>query len=228
MPNPVFGPKTFAYLRDLAANNDRAWFDAHLADYEAQVREPALAFIEAMAVELPFISTHFTAIPRKVGGSLMRVYRDTRFARDKTPYKTNVGIQFRHEAGKDVHAPGYYVHLAADECFVGVGLWRPDAPALGRIRDLIVETPEAWIAARDNPEFRKHFALGGESLSNAPRGYPKDHPLLSDLRRKDFIAMSIFTQTQATGNKLQPLVLERMRAATPLMRFLCKAVELPF
>ena len=85
MPNPVFGPKTFAYLRDLAANNDRAWFDAHLADYEAQVREPALAFIEAMAVELPFISTHFTAIPRKVGGSLMRVYRDTRFARDKTP-----------------------------------------------------------------------------------------------------------------------------------------------
>ena len=224
----AFTIETFHFLDELTLHNERDWFEAHKNRYETHVREPALAFIRAMAAPLAELAPLFKAEDRKVGGSLMRVHRDTRFANDKTPYKTNVGIQFRHEAGKDVHAPGYYVHLAADECFVGVGLWRPDAPALGRIRDLIVETPEAWIAARDNPEFRKHFALGGESLSNAPRGYPKDHPLLSDLRRKDFIAMSIFTQTQATGNKLQPLVLERMRAATPLMRFLCKAVELPF
>ena len=79
----------------------------------------------------------FRAEPRKVGGSLMRVFRDTRFSRDKTPYKTNIGIQFRHALGKDVHAPGFYVHIATDECFFGAGCWHPEADALGKIRDTI-------------------------------------------------------------------------------------------
>ena len=119
-PGPYFTSRTFRFLRKLAANNDRDWFQANKARYESNVREPCLAFIRAFRKPLERISPFFVASDRRVGGSLMRVYRDTRFSRDKTPYKTNVGIQFRHELGKDVHAPGFYVHIAAGECFLGV------------------------------------------------------------------------------------------------------------
>jgi uncharacterized protein (TIGR02453 family) len=100
---------------------------------------------------MPSISAHFLAQSRKVGGSLMRVYRDTRFSRDKTPYKTNIGIQFRHELGKDVHAPGYYLHIAPNECFAAIGLWHPESSALFKIRQAIADKSEAWRAARDEP-----------------------------------------------------------------------------
>ena len=112
-----FQPTLLAFLRDLKANNNRDWFNAHKPDYEQLVREPALGFISAMGPPLAKFAPMFVAVPRKSGGSLMRVYRDTRFSRDKTPYKTNVGIQFRHEYGKDVHAPGYYFHIDPDQVF---------------------------------------------------------------------------------------------------------------
>ena len=102
-----------------------------------------------MGERLPGISKHLTAIPKRSGGSLMRVYRDTRFSRDKTPYKTNIGIQFRHEQGKDVHAPGLYFHLDRNECFLGVGMWHPEREALAAIRQAIVDDPKAWRRVRD-------------------------------------------------------------------------------
>src|SRR5918992_6326144 len=108
---PSFTPDLFAFLRELAANNDREWFAANKTRYVADVQEPALAFIEDVGVRLPEVSGHFVADARTVGGSLFRIYRDTRFSKDKTPYKTHVGIQLRHESGKDVHAPGFYLHL---------------------------------------------------------------------------------------------------------------------
>ena len=138
----MFSEATFAFLADLAANNNRAWFEANKPRYEALVREPALDFIEAMGQQLAVFAPHFRADARKLGGSLMRVYRDTRFARDKTPYKTNIGIQFRHDLGKDVHAPGFYVHVSEYECFLAVGCWRPESDALARIRAYIAEKPE--------------------------------------------------------------------------------------
>ena len=103
--NP-FGCGLLKFLRALDRNNDSQWFEAHKDDYEGEVREPALAFIRKMERHVHRISPHLTAKPTKVGGSLMRVHRDVRFSKDKRPYMTNVGIQFRHEAGKDVHAPG--------------------------------------------------------------------------------------------------------------------------
>ncbi|MDP1732873.1 MAG: TIGR02453 family protein [Sulfuritalea sp.] len=101
----MFSKATFRFLDELAANNDRGWFEANKPRYEELVREPALDFITAMAEPLAKFAPHFRAEPRKMGGSLMRVFRDTRFARDKSPYKTNIGIQFRHELGKDVLSP---------------------------------------------------------------------------------------------------------------------------
>ena len=228
MNDHYFTKQTFNFLSTLAANNNRVWFEEHKQDYENFVRMPALDFIADMADELPAISMHFRALPKKVGGSLMRVQRDTRFSRDKTPYKTNIGIQFRHEVGKDVHAPGYYVHVAPGECFVGVGLWRPDADALFKIREGIVKNGEAWVAARDNKDFRKHFALEGDALANAPRGFAKDHPLVQDLKFKDFIGLARMSDADTRARNFRARTAERFRQAAPYMRFLCEALELRF
>lgn len=228
MTDRYFTKQTLAFLSALAENNKREWFEAHRQEYEDFVRTPALDFISDMSDEMPAISRHFLAQPKKVGGSLMRIYRDTRFSKDKTPYKTNVGIQFRHEVGKDIHAPGYYLHIEPGECFVGIGLWHPDAEALFKIREAIAQNGDAWLAARDDSTFRKHFTLGGDSLANAPRGFAKDHPLVEDLRRKDFICLAPLSAATVISKNLRTQVVERFRQAAPYMRFLCKALELRF
>jgi len=228
MPDRYFTRQTFTFLSSLADNNTRVWFEEHKQEYEDFVREPALDFISNMDNELRAISKHFRAVPKKVGGSLMRIYRDTRFGRDKSPYKTNIGIQFRHEVGKDIHAPGYYVHIAPDECFVGVGLWHPEADVLFKIREGILKNGDAWVAARDNKAFNIHFSLEGDMLTNAPRGYAKDHPLVEDLKRKDFIGLASLSKTEVNSANFRKLVAERFKQAGPFMRFLCGAVELQF
>ncbi|GAB4119351.1 MAG: DUF2461 domain-containing protein [Sideroxydans sp.] len=228
MSDRHFSQQTFAFLAALAQNNNRVWFEQHQQEYEDLVRSPALDFIRAMSDEMPAISPHFLAQPKKMGGSLMRVYRDTRFSKDKTPYKTNIGIQFRHKLGKDVHAPGYYLHIAPGGCFIGVGLWHPDADALFKIRETIVQDGKAWLAARDDAAFCKHFTLEGDSLANAPRGFEKDHPLVADLKRKDFIGLATMRTKTVVSSKLRAQVAERFRQAAPFMRFLCQALELRF
>ncbi|MGI9257968.1 MAG: DUF2461 domain-containing protein, partial [Gammaproteobacteria bacterium] len=126
-----FPAQTAKFLTELANNNARDWFNVNKQRYEDHVLEPALTFINAMEPRIEKISPHFLAVAKRTGGSLMRVYRDTRFSKDKTPYKTNIGIQFRHELGKDVHAPGFYLHIQPKNCFLGAGIWRPDSDALG-------------------------------------------------------------------------------------------------
>jgi uncharacterized protein (TIGR02453 family) len=219
----MFNKATLRFLDELAANNNRAWFESNKPRYEALVREPALEFIAAMAPYLEKFAPHFRAEPRKMGGSLMRVFRDTRFARDKTPYKTNIGIQFRHELGKDVHAPGFYVHVATDECFLGAGCWHPEADALGRMRDLIAAKPERWFALRDDRTLAAHWALAGDSLTRPPRGYSAEHPAIEDLKRKDFICLASLSRDEVTGSGLVKLAAARFAAAAPLMKFLCEA-----
>lgn len=228
MANPYFTSATLKFLQELAENNNKAWFDDNRHRYENIVRAPALAFIEDIAPRLQIIAPRFRAIPKKVGGSLMRVYRDTRFSKDKTPYKLNIGIQFRHEAGKDVHAPGYYLHIEPGNHFLGAGIWRPDATALGKIRDAITVKEKRWISARDDKEFSSSFTLSGESLTNAPRGYAKDHPLLEDLKRKDFIAIKNLTRNNVLSTAFMDDSLALFQQTEPLMRFLCSALEVSF
>ena len=219
----MFTIDTFNFLDELAANNNRQWFEANKPRYEALVREPAIDFITEMAPELDKFAPRFRADPRKMGGSLMRVFRDTRFSRDKTPYKTNIGIQFRHELGKDVHAPGFYLHIASDGCFLGAGCWHPDPDALGKIRDLMAANPKKWFAARDNKKFAKDWTLTGDSLSRPPRGYAADHVALEDIKRKDVIGLADLLPSDVTRPDLVELVSARFASAVPLMSFLCEA-----
>ena len=123
-----FAPDLFAFLRELREHNDREWFKARKDRYEAAAKEPALAFVEDCAHLLPAVSPHLVADER----SLFRIHRDTRFAKDKSPYKTQAGIHFRHEAGKDAHAPGFYLHLEPAGAFAGIGIWHGDSPTLTR------------------------------------------------------------------------------------------------
>lgn len=225
--NPL-GPELFRFVETLTANNRREWFHEHKGRYEDEVKEPALAFISAFGPRLAKISPHFTAIPKAVGGSLFRIYRDTRFSRDKTPYKTHVGIHFRHENAKDAHAPGYYLHLDPTGSFLGVGIWRPPGEALQRIRQAIVDRPAGWKRARNAQAFRRRFELEGDALKSAPRGFDRDHPLIGDLRRKDFVGVCEISEAEVVADRFPVEAAAAWRAASPFMRFLCQALDVPF
>lgn len=227
-PFDGFPQDTLRFLSELKMNNNKAWFHDNKARYETLVREPALAFIESIGLGLGEISPHFRAIPKKVGGSLMRVYRDTRFARDKTPYKTNIGIQFRHELGKDVHAPGFYLHIEPEGCFVGAGIWRPESKTLNQIRTFIDDNPAAWKRALQAPGFAGQFTLEGDSLKRPPRGYAADHPLIEDLKRKDFIAFKPLRSEAIHSADLSRQVLDDFRCADALMVYLCTAINVNY
>lgn len=224
----AFTPATLKFLKALRKNNNREWFNEHKADYEALVREPALDVIGAMVEPLRNISPQFEAVPKKVGGSLMRIYRDTRFGHDKTPYKTNIGIQFRHRLGKDVHAPGFYLHIEPQEFFVGVGIWRPDSAALAKIRAAIAEKPDQYRAALVHRPFKQNFEMAGDSLKRPPRGFAADHPLIDELKRKDFIAVKTLTEADILSPALIQKITRLFDHATPLMAFLCNAIGVKF
>ena len=223
-----FTSSTFAFLRDLAVNNDRDWFKANQDRYETHVRQPALAFIEDFAEPLRSISPHFSADPRKVGGSLFRIQRDTRFSKDKTPYKENTGMQFRHVAGADAHAPGFYLHLQPGENFAGIGIWHPDAATANQIRRAIADDPGGWTEATRNPAFAGIWTLQGDTLMRPPKGFDATHPLIDDLKRKDFIAGTRLTQKQVTSETLPEDYAAMCRSAAPFMKFLCRAVGVGF
>jgi uncharacterized protein (TIGR02453 family) len=223
-----FGPELFSFLEDLRANNDRQWFAANKDRYEEHVLEPALAFIDAFAPKLKKISPHFRADARPSGGSLFRIYRDTRFSKDKSPYKTNVGIHFRHEQAKDAHAPGYYLHIGLGEVFTGGGMWHSDTAAATRIREAIVADPERWKRATRTGAFAKRLELGGDSLKRVPSWADADHPFADDLKRKDFVGLARLSEADVIAPGFLDEYARLCRAAAPLQQFLCDALEVPY
>lgn len=221
----AFTKATFDYLRDLEDNNDKAFFESNRDRYEAFVREPALAFIRAMAPRLKKAGVPLMADDRKAGGSLMRVNKDVRFSKDKKPYKTNVGIQFRHPGGKDVHAPGLYLHVSNEECFLGLGMWHPESGALNAIRARIDARSRIYSKVIGDAKLQKVWRQGGDSLKRPPRGFTPDHPLSLELQRKDHILIGDLKRTDVCSAKLVDLVSERLMAGKPYLMFLTEAIE---
>lgn len=221
-------PELFTFFRELKENNNREWFQANKQRYEMYVREPLLRFITDFGVRLAEISPHYLADPRRAGGSLFRINRDIRFSKDKSPYKTAAGIQFRHESGKDVHAPGFYLHLEPGNVFAGAGIWHPDTKTLGKIRDAIVADPSRWQRVISGEAFRASYELGGESLKRAPKGYDPDHPFIEDLKRKDFVAGAPFSEEEACVPNFIDHFTESCRKTAPFVEFLTTAIGLPW
>jgi uncharacterized protein (TIGR02453 family) len=227
-PASSFSPALFAFLSDLRKNNDRDWFMANKRRYEETVQEPALQFVSDFEPRLRAISPHFRADPRPVGGSLFRIHRDTRFSKDKSPYKTHTGIHFRHELAKDVHAPGFYLHLEPKEVFAAAGIWHPDAETLAKIRTGIVADPDRWRKTTREGTFAAAYSLTGDSLKRAPAGYDPEHPLIDDLKRKDFIAVFTLDERSVCSRGFVDELGAAYTTGGPFVRFLCDAIDVPF
>jgi uncharacterized protein (TIGR02453 family) len=219
----------FAFFRELKANNNRVWFEDNKQRFRDSVQAPMSDFISAMAPKLAKISKHFVADPRPNGGSMFRIYRDVRFAKDKRPYKEHAACHFRHALGKDVHAPGFYMHFAPGDVMFGGGLWMPPPDALAKIRGSIAAKPQAWKNVLGDKAFAKTFdGVSGDALSRPPRGFDAEHPFIADIRRKSFFAMHDGDVKLASSPKLADEVAATFVSAKPLLKFLCDAVDVPF
>ncbi len=228
MGTRYFTPALFAFLRELAANNDREWFMAHEADFERHVRGPALAFITDLAVPLAEISDQVTVDARRHRGSLLRIHRDLRFGRHRGPYHTKIGMRFPLGFDRTARTPVFYLHLEPRRSFVAAGMWRPATVDAYAIRTLIDADPAGWKEAAHSGRFREVFSLEGESLVRAPKGFDPDHALVRDLRRKDFAGVAAFTQSRVTSDVFLADFVDHCRRAEPLMAFLCRALAMPF
>jgi uncharacterized protein (TIGR02453 family) len=223
-----FTPELFTFLRQLKRNNNRDWFNKNKERYIEEVQQPALDFVASVAPGLRKISPNFVADPRPVGGSMFRIYRDVRFAKDKSPYKTHVGISFGHRAGRDVHSPGFYLHLEPGEVFLGAGIWHPDAKTATSIRESIVERSGPWTKATRSAPFKKDWRLSTDTYVRVPRGFDPEHPLVEDLKRKDFIGIKALDEKTATSARFLDVFLNSCRESAPLVRFLCEAVGVKY
>jgi uncharacterized protein (TIGR02453 family) len=220
--NPI-RKELFDFFRELAENNDRDWFQKNKARYERDVKEPLLQLISDFGPRLKRISPRFVADPRPVGGSLFRIYRDVRFSPDKSPYKTHAGVRFPHEETKNVHAPGYYLHLEPGQVFAAAGIWHPDPVTLRKVRDALVSDLAGWRRAVAQARKGKCL-LGGDSLKTMPRGYDPEHPLSEDLKRKDFVAYSSFSEKEACSKDFLDRFGGACAAMKPVLGFLSRAV----
>ena len=224
-----FNPQFFRFFKDIKQNNNREWFLANKQRYDSDVIMPILDFIEAMAEPLEKISPNFLAVPKKHGGSMFRIYRDVRWAKDKRPYKESAAIQFRHINGRDAHAPGFYVHLEPDNIRFGGGIWTPPSAQIKMIRQSIASDKAGWSAVRKNKKLNAMFEeLRGDRLKRPPRGFDADHPHIEDMKLKSFFLMHAGTHKEAAGSDFIDDVVESFQAAAPLMRFLCRAVGAPY
>ena len=230
MPSDFKGfPKDFfVFFKELAKHNERPWFEENKERYKASVVAPISDFITAMSPRLAKISKHFIADPRPNGGSMFRIYRDVRFAKDKRPYKEHAAVHFR-QGSKDVHAPGFYMHFAPDEVMFGGGMWMAEPDALNKIRHAIADDAKPWRKVVDDKGFKTAFGeVYGDALARPPRGFDPEHPFIADIKRKSFFAMHESTPKAAQSPKLLDEVEATFRAAKPLMKFLCDAVGAPY
>ena len=231
MANKYFTKGVFDFLKELEANNNKPWWEENKDRYIRVIREPALDFIEDFGARIQKISPHYLADTRTNGGSLMRPYRDMRFSKDKTPYKTNVGIHFRHAGGKDVHAPGFYLHLEPSGSFGGVGLWNPEAKVAREIRQAINDDPIGWKKATKGKLFTDVWSIdnGDEStLKRVPKELEQDHPYPDDLRLKTFTAGTRLSQKMVTSSGFDGELAAEFKRASNYMAFLSDAIGVTY
>jgi uncharacterized protein (TIGR02453 family) len=226
-----FQPEAIQFLVDLAENNDRSWFQPRKGDYERLLKEPLEAMILALAERFEARGIPLRADPAK---SPFRIYRDVRFSKDKSPYKTHLGASFPWIAEEpdeasgrshtsNAHSSGGYFHLSPGEIYVGGGIWHPEKPWLDGFRRRVVDDPGEIRALVDAPAFRKTFGVlsgDGHALQRVPTGYPADHPEAEMLKLKDVVFGRRLSDADALSPKLPDLVADSFAAGLPVMRYL--------
>ena len=229
-PFAGFSPAAIQFLADLAQNNDRAWFQPRKAEYERLLKEPLEAMIAALAERLAARGVPILADPKR---SPFRIYRDTRFSKDKSPYKAHLGATFPWienrpgaEAGgghdERAHGNGGYFHFQPGEMYVGGGMWQMEKPRLEAFRAAVLAHPDRVTAAFGEPAFVA--ALGGarphDELKRFPPGYPQDHPLAHMFRWKDVVFGRSLSDAEVLSPDLPDRLAEDYATAIPVFRFL--------
>jgi uncharacterized protein (TIGR02453 family) len=223
-----FRPEAIQFLADLAENNDRSWFQPRKGDYERLLKRPLEALCVALDDEFRARDLPLAADPAR---SPFRIYRDTRFAKDKSPYKTNIGADFpwRFEGvvatdeARGPHGVGGYFHFSPGEVFVGGGMWHPAPARLAGWRRNVMDDPESVHAAIDDLVFVARFGgVHGDSLKRVPPGYPSDHPDAELLKLKDVTFGQRLTDAEALSGNLPSLVADAFAASVPVLRLLAK------
>ena len=230
----LFAAPAVAFLRELAANNRREWFEVNRDRYEADLRAPMRAFVEEIDVRLAGTVPEIVGDPRR---SIFRIHRDIRFSKDKSPYKTHAACWFFHrrssksvgQGSPDGGAAGFYFHLEPRASFVAGGMWMPPRPQLDRIRERIVGDQRGFERAIGGAAFKTWFGALSEEhmLVRLPRGYAEGHPAWRWLRYQSFTASTPIAARDATSPRLADLVIERFLALAPLVRWLNAALGYP-
>jgi uncharacterized protein (TIGR02453 family) len=211
------------FMKRLKRNNNRPWFEKHKEEYETFVKLPMQSLIVALHPHFEVFAPEFDIHPKK---SLFRIYRDVRFSKDKTPYKTHVAAHFvLRGKPKGVEGSGYYLHIEPGEVFLGGGVYMPDGDQLKKIRKAIVGQPDRFLSIFEQKEFKKIFKrLQGEKLQRVPQGYEPDHPMAEWLKYKQFFVWVEWGEARSFREKFVTDVAEVFEAATPLVRFLNEAM----
>ncbi len=220
-----FTPEAFQFLVDLALNNERTWFQPRKAEYERLLRKPLEALCEDLASEFEQRHIPLRADPRK---SPFRIYRDTRFSKDKTPYKTNVAASFpwvgtgdATSEGQSERHGGGYIHISPVGSWMGGGMWHPETARLAAFRRAVDRDPQRTLAALEDAGFRARFEpVHGDSLKRVPTGYAADHPHADLLRLKDVTFGREVDQREAMSPDLPRILADDFAAAVPVMAFL--------
>jgi uncharacterized protein (TIGR02453 family) len=222
-----FRPEAIDFLADLAQNNERAWFQPRKAEYERLLKEPMEALVAALAERFESRGIALEADPAR---AVSRIYRDTRFAKDKSPYKTRVYARFGwvgrgsdHDASDDEgHGAGGYFHVMPGEHYVGGGMWRPGKPRLDAFRTAILDEPDRVRAALEDRKFLDAFGpvRSHESLKRVPPGYPPDHPMADLFRFKDVMFGRRVTDDEIRSPDLPDVLADAFSAGVPVLRFL--------
>lgn len=218
MPAPRFTAGTLKFLRALKRNNRREWFNAHRDDYEAQVRLPMIAVIEQLTIDFRELAPELVASPKL---SMYRIYRDTRFSENKTPYKTHVAAVFPPRGLPKHEGAGVYFHVSPDEVWIGGGMYAPQTPQLHAVREHIAANHRRLRAILESSGFRRQIGkLEGERLLRVPRGFPRDHEAADLLKYRQFLAGRDLPASIATSPKFYSTLLGVFRQVVPLTRFL--------
>jgi uncharacterized protein (TIGR02453 family) len=229
-PFTGFEPDALQFLADLAANNDRNWFKPRKADYERLLKEPMAALCVALAQSFDTLRLPMEADPKR---SPFRIYRDVRFSKDKSPYKTGQGADFpwndsKGDAERPRGAVGGYFHLEPGNIFVGGGMWHPERARLAAFREKVDRDPNAVLKAIEDKRFRSVYgSVDGESLTRNPRGFPNDHPYSYLLRLKDVVFSHRLSDNDVFSAELPDIIAKDLDAARPVLLFLDKLAGVP-
>src|SRR4030095_12072586 len=197
---PRFTADTLKFLRALKRNNRREWFNAHRDDYETHVRQPMTTIVERLADDFRAFAPELVASPKV---SMYRIYRDTRFSDNKTPYKTHIAAVFPTRGLLKHEGAGLYFHISPDEVWVGGGMYAPQPAQLFAVREHIAGPVDELRRIVGSPGFRRHVGkLEGEKLTRVPRGFPKDHEAAEFLKHRHFLAGAEFPASLAPSHTL--------------------------